>query len=347
MHLTLQERSFLLPQEHGLFESCHASTIVELPGEELLAAFFAGAREGEGDTAIWLSRYTAGAWHAPVRVFGEAGLAHWNPVLHAQGALVRLFYKVGPTVHNWTTRIAVSDDAGLTWSSPRPLVPGDSAPRGPVKNKLIVLASGEWLAPGSVETDQYWDAFVDRSSDNGRTWHRSDVPIEHRQGAGSGGAGVWQGLGEKALWETDLERVFRWDGVIQPTLWESSHGHVHMLLRSTRGHVYRSDSDDAGRTWSAAAATSLPNNNSGLDVARLEEGRLVLAYNPVEGNWGHRSPISLAGSTDNGAVWSRLTDMETEDGEFSYPAIIARRGHMHVTYTWNRRNFVYHRFKVE
>jgi len=347
MQLSPQERSFLLPKEHGVFESCHASTIVELPGEELLAAFFAGGREGEGDTAIWMSRYMHGAWQAPARVFAEAGLAHWNPVLHAQGATVWLFYKVGPTVHDWTTRIAVSDDAGRTWSSPRELVPGDSAPRGPVRNKLIVLSSGEWLAPSSVETDQYWDAFVDRSADCGQTWQRSDVPIEHRQGAVTGGADVWQGLSENALWETDLERVFRWDGVIQPTLWESAPGHVHMLLRSTRGHAYRSDSADAGRTWSEAVATPLPNNNSGLDVVRLEGAGLVLAYNPVEGNWGHRSPISLAGSTDNGATWSHLSDMETEEGEFSYPAIIAGRSQVHVTYTWNRKNFVYHRFKVD
>jgi len=347
MQLTLLARDFVLPMGHGLFENCHASSIVELPGGGLLVAYFAGRREGDGDTAIWLSRRHAGRWHAPVRTCAEAGLAHWNPVLHAHGSRVWLFYKVGATVHDWTTRIAVSEDGGRTWSPPRPLVPGEDAPRGPVKNKLIVLASGEWLAPGSVETEQYWDAFVDRSADSGATWQRADVPIEHLQAVGSGGAGVWQGLGENALWETNLDRVFRWDGVIQPTLWESAPGQVHMLLRSTRGRVYRSDSADAGHTWSPATATALPNNNSGLDLARLADGGLVLACNPVEGNWGRRSPISLATSADNGLTWTPPLDLETGEGEFSYPAIIAVGGQVHVTYTWNRKNFVYCRFKID
>jgi predicted neuraminidase len=347
MRLTALARDFVLPMDHGLFKNCHASSIVDLPGGDLLVAFFAGRREGEGDTAIWLSRWQAGRWHAPVRTCAEAGLAHWNPVLHAQGPRVWLFYKVGATVHDWTTRLAVSPDGGRTWSPPRPLVPGDDTPRGPVRNKLIVLAGGDWLAPGSVETEQYWDAFVDRSADSGATWQRADVPIDHRQAGGPGGTGVWRGLGENALWETDLDRVFRWDGVIQPTLWESAPGQVHMLLRSTRGRVYRSDSADAGQSWSPAAATALPNNNSGLDLARLAGGGLVLACNPVEGNWGRRTPISLVSSTDNAVTWTPPLDLESGEGEFSYPAIIARNDLLHVTYTWNRKNFVYCRFQAD
>ena len=173
------------------------------------------------------------------------------------------------------------------------------------------------------------------------------VPIEHRDGAAQDRAAVWDGLKADALWETDLDRVFAWDGIIQPSLWESAPGHVHMLLRSTRGQAYRSDSSDDGQSWSEAYATTLPNNNSGLDLVRLEDGRLVLAYNPVAGNWGRRTPLSLAGSADNGATWTRLLDLETEEGEFSYPAIIAAGSNVHVTYTWNRTNIIHHRFALE
>ena len=72
MRLTALAREFVLPMERGLFESCHASSIVELPGGGLLVAYFAGRREGEGDTAIWLSRWQAGRWHAPVRTCAES-----------------------------------------------------------------------------------------------------------------------------------------------------------------------------------------------------------------------------------------------------------------------------------
>ncbi len=240
----------------------------------------------------------------------------------------------------------MSADGGATWSAPLPLVPGDRSPRGPVRNKLLVLSTGAWLAGASIETARLWDAFVDCSADGGVTWRRVDVPLEHRPEAPPDPAGVWHGLRENALWETDLDRVFRWDGVIQPTLWESVPGDVHMLLRSTRGRVYRSDSHDGGATWCAAYATSLPNNNSGLDLVHLGGGHLVLAHNPVEGNWTRRTPISLTGSTDNGETWSRLLDLETDEGEFSYPAIIAAGGRLHVTYTWNRKNIVYHKLRL-
>jgi predicted neuraminidase len=346
MNIIVQARQELLPHGHALFDNCHASTLVALPTGDLLAAFFAGRREGAGDTAIWLSRRRGGAWGAPVRAFAQAGLAHWNPVLHAEGARVTLFYKVGPTVHDWVTRCAVSPDGGATWSDPRPLVPGDPSPRGPVRNKLLVLSGGAWLAPGSIETERFWDAFVDLSADGGATWRRIDVPLEHRHAAPREGAAVWQGLRDNALWESDLDLVFRWDGVIQPTLWESAPGHVHMLLRSTRGRVYRSDSHDGGATWCAACATALPNNNSGLDLVHLGGGRLVLACNPVAGNWGRRTPMSLLSSPDNGATWPGQLDLDSGEGEFSYPAIIAAGGALHVTYTWNRRNIVYHALSV-
>ena len=51
-----------------------------------------------------------------------------------------------------------------------------------MKTKVLVMSNGEWLAPGSVEDDRYWDAFVDISSDNGQHWQRVDIPIAHHQG---------------------------------------------------------------------------------------------------------------------------------------------------------------------
>ncbi len=267
-------------------------------------------------------------------------------MLHAQDSRLWLFHKVGPTVHSWTTRVATSADGGATWSAPRPLVSGGTSPRGPVKNKLIVLANGDWLAGGSVEDDRNWDAFTDRSADQGLTWERSAVPLEHRASSPASGAPVWRGLAEAALWETDPARTFAWDGVIQPTLWESAPGRVHMLLRSTRGSIHRSDSQDGGRVWCAAYATPLANNNSGLDLVRVPDGMLVLACNPVAGNWASRSPLVLLVSTDNGARWQERAVLESGAGEFSYPAIIAAGGGLHVLYTWNRTSIVHREIAV-
>jgi predicted neuraminidase len=335
------QKDFLLPRDHTLFNNCHASSITTLSGGELIAAFFAGLREGESDVGIWLARTEGGVWQMPARLLAEDGLAHWNPVLHRAGDKVWLFYKVGPSVHTWITRWTVSSDLGRSWSLPLELVPGDTLPRGPVRNKLIVLSNGEWIAPGSLEMEEVWDSFVDISADLGRSWRKHDVPIDHRERGTVGNNERWDGLAANALWETDATRIFKWDGVIQPSLWESAPGRVHMLMRSTRGFVYRSDSSDHGRSWCPAYATTLPNNNSGIDVVRLDDGGLVLAYNPVAGNWGRRYPISLGFSSDNGESWTKILDMESDEGEFSYPAIIADGERLHLTYTWNRKNIVY------
>ena len=72
------------------------------------------------------------------------------------------------------------------------------------------------------------------------------------------------------MWETDLQRVFQWDGDTTNTMGIQP-GHVHAMMRSTRGKIYRSDSTDYGRSWCPAYATTLPNNNSGIDVVSFAQ----------------------------------------------------------------------------
>jgi predicted neuraminidase len=293
------------------FASCHASTIAALPGGGLAAAWFGGTGEGDPDTAIWGATRGDGGWSAPRRLAKLAEQAHWNPVLLQEpGGALHLWFKVGLSPRAWSTWTMASPDGGASWSAPRELAPGDTAGRGPVKNKPIVLADGAWLAGASTETDERWAVFVERSADRGRTWE---------PGAPLASTPDVTGL-----------------GVIQPAVWESAPGRVHMLARSTCGRICRSDSDDGGRTWAPLAPTALPNNNSGIDLAALPDGRLVLALNPVTENWGARTPLSLLISADNGGSWQPWRDLETGAGEYSYPAVIAVPGGVAVSYTWRR-----------
>lgn len=240
-------------------------------------------------------------------------------------------FKVGERIRSWETWIAVSHDGGRRFDAPRPLVPGDRGGRGAVRNKPIRLASGDWLAGASIEGRGRWDAFFDRSPN---------------------GIDGWVATARIAL---DRSR-FRGKGLIQPTLWESTPGHVHALFRSTDGRIHRADSMDDGRTWSPARPTALPNNNSALDVARLADGTLALACNPVAGNWAARTPLSLLFSRDEGTSWPSRLDVESGPGEFSYPALIASGAEeasgaarvsggsgpgLALCYTWNRRRIAY------
>jgi predicted neuraminidase len=229
-----------------------------------------------------------------------------------------LFFKVGKTIDHWETWYKISSDEGETWTEAKELVLGDKGGRGPVRNKPIVLSNGTWLAPSSNEKKGVWNAFVDRSEDQGKTWTASPFIDVNRDSIAG-------------------------EGVIQPALWESLKGNVHMLLRSSAGVICRSDSKDFGRTWSPVYKTNLPNPNSGIDLVKLDDGTLVLAYNRDSKNWGSRSPISLAVSNDNGKTWPTSIDVESgsPDDEFSYPSIIHIGDTVALTYTWKRQRVAF------
>lgn len=304
------------------FRQCHASTICVLPDGNLGAAWFGGEHEKAPDVAIWFSRREAGEWSKPRKVADQENVPCWNPVLFADGERLLLFYKIGNEIPDWQTFVKESRDSGLTWGEERELVPGDFGGRGPVKNKCIRLQNGAILAPASTEKGG-WECFADSSEDGGRTWTRSsNVPIDREALAGS--------------------------GMIQPTLWQDEKGTVHMLMRSSEGAIYKSDSVDGGHSWSKAKKTALPNNNCGIDLARLADGRLVLVYNPVPGNWAARSPIAVTVSEDNGETWSTPEILDhvpcrsnRERAEFSYPAIVAKGNDVFITYTWKRRTIAF------
>ncbi|MBE1441942.1 sialidase family protein [Paenibacillus sp. OAS669] len=307
------------------FLSCHASTLELLPGGDIIAAWFGGTKEKAGDVAIWISHRRNGQWMPPVKVADEEDVPHWNPVLfrRADGVLF-LYYKAGYSIAEWETRVIRSLDNGLTWSAPVTLVEGDKGGRGPVKNKPIVLYDGVIAAPASLEPD--WDCFVDLSYDGGETWKRSaTVPLDHA--------------------------ALRGKGIIQPALWESSPGNVHMYTRSTEGAIYRSDSQDGGITWCEAYPTELPNNNSGIDLVLMDRGILALVYNPVrteEGKKkGPRTPLVLRLSEDNGKTWGDELLLDEGISQYSYPAIIASGNDLMITYTWRRERIAFYHLTVK
>lgn len=327
MKLTVLRREFIFEPGQPGCNSVHASTIAPFGGG-FAAAWFGGTRESAPDVRIWFSLRTERGWSRPVAVTPDNGVAHWNPVLFYDGVMLTLYYKEGLTPRDWRTMVTDTRD-GVTFTEPRELVPGDSFPRGPVKNKPIRLSNGDLLAPDSVEDSlRRWQLYADISHGGGGSWTLSD-PIAFIVG--------------DRLYKSKEELPPDADGLIQPSAWEERGrpGRVHMLARSAFGKVYHTVSDDFGRSFSPAKPTVIPNNNSGLDCAVTESGAVVLCCNPVGDNWGRRWPVSLLYSEDNGESWSQPLDLESAEGEYSYPAIIADGGRLHITYTYNRRTIAY------
>ncbi len=291
--------------ESAPFPECHASTIVETAPGEFFAAWFGGTREGAKDVAIWGARLKDGQWGAPVEIAREKNFSTYNPVLfHTKDKKLWLYYKFGLSPSTWNGAKIQSVDGGRSWSGKEYLAAGVY---GPIKNKPLVMADGTIVSGTSVESDFAWTAWVERSTDNGQTWTKHG-PIVY----------------------PDEPK-----GIIQPAM-ATIGKNMRMYLRSTTkiGFITYSDSKDGGKTWSSAKITNLPNPNSGIDTVTLKDGRIVLIYNHTSKG---RSPLNIAVSKD-GDKWSDPIVLESEPGEYSYPAIIqAADGKIHATWTWQRK----------
>jgi predicted neuraminidase len=296
--------------EKAPFASCHASTVVEVEPGRLLAAWFGGKAEGASDVKIWLARFDGKAWSEPEVAADEPGFPCWNPVLFlSRSKTLFLFYKAGPSPSNWSGFFRRSADGGKTWDKIEQLPAGLL---GPIKNKPIQRADGTILAGSSVESHRAWTCWLERSTDDGKTWRR---------------------FGPIAVPDHP-------HGIIQPTLFETADKTLVALCRSRGlGVICRAESRDGGETWPAAEKTELPNPNSGIDAVKTAKGEVFLVYNHTKQG---RTPLNLGVSTDEGKTWTMAATLEEEPGEFSYPAIIqAQDGMLHITYTWNRRHIKY------
>lgn len=315
------------------FQACHASNVAALKDGSVFSVWFAGSKEGADDVNIWGARRQNEAWGRPQIIAQQENLPHWNPVLFVRpDGTVLLFYKVGREISSWQTRIMISHDHCKSWSQPQELVAGDKGGRGPVRNKVITLSSGRLLAPASLENGE-WRCFADRSDDCGVTWQKSND--------------IFADLHSEENINPDYKEIpvseqsYSGRGVIQPTLWESKPGQVHMLMRSSEGCIFRSDSTDNGTSWCKGYATTLPNNNSGIDLVRIPDGRLFLVSNPIATNWGPRCPLTLAASEDNGISWHDVLTLDEEPGEYSYPSIVYSENSLLITYTYKREDIAF------
>ncbi len=218
------------------------------------------------------------------------------------------------------------------------------------------------------------------------------MPMEYE---GLGDAAFMRSVNQGKTWKT-IDCLGEGAYLDQPTVVQLANGDLLSLMRSWEGFIYKTCSHDLGLTWTAPVPTKLLNPNSGIDMVRLNSGKIVLAYNPVglgpNGDltvdivagsrvpirqnmkelrkagdyelgrmigaqeadlimhpggylaWGPRYPLCLAVSEDEGETWEDKVTLESEPGEYSYPAIIqGSDGAVHVAYTYRRHAMKYAR----
>ncbi|MCS7191381.1 MAG: exo-alpha-sialidase [Armatimonadetes bacterium] len=284
----------------------HASTLTELPDGNLLCAFYAGTYETAPDQTIFIVRGQKRSngkwdWERPKKLIDTPKKADGNPVLFtAPDGTVWLFFV---TLQNssWTSSLLFatkSHDGGKTWTEVQLL----SAIQGIMpRTKPLVLKDSTWLLP--LYDERKWQPIFWLSEDKGQNWH-----------------------------EVKVQTRFR---LIQPAVVELSDGKLLAYCRSASGRIFRLVSEDKGRNWTEPEPTYLLNPNSAVDMSKLPDGSLVLAFND---SVDKRTPLSIAFSPNESEKWVVIRDLEVGNGEFSYPCLLVTSdGSLHCSYTFQRR----------
>jgi len=309
-NISVKQLSSEFIYENAPFSQCHASTLVEIDGG-ILAAWFGGTHENDPDVCIYVADMKDGKWSVP-RLAADGVVSDtlrypcWNPVLfNRDNGDVVLYYKVGHSPREWWGEYKISSDNGNSWSG-AVMIPDSLL--GPIKNKPQRLIDGTLLYPSSVETREKWNIHVETSGQDLKNWKKT-------------------GIDNNGF------------NPIQPTILFYKGGRIQMLCRSKEKKIVETWSADQGKTWTPVQATSLVNNNSGIDGVTLKNGLQLLVCNPVEKG---RNRLGLFASSD-GKAWKEIRVLEDQpEGEFSYPAIIeGKDGTIHITYTWNRKTVKY------
>jgi predicted neuraminidase len=292
----------------------HAASIVEWPDKRLFAVWFGGAREGSSDVRIYGA---SGAPDSGRTLWSEARVitspnettasqARWarklgNPVLLPSpfGREPHMIY-VSTTLGGWaTSRLNLLDLSGLR--PPASSVPLISSPffnmSTLVKGSPVLFDNGDMGVPVYHEMAGKFPELLVLAPD-GRVRRK-----------------IRMGHGRRAL---------------QPVLVVESATRAIALMRDGSGNpfrVWRSETSDAGRTWTTLESTDLPNPNSAITALGFDEKRLLAVANDTEQD---RLRLSLLVSEDRGRHWrvihrfeDRQSFFEASPAEEKFRALLA------------------------
>ena len=308
----------------------HAGTLVETENGTLRAVWFGGTAEGDKDVFLYTAeKKRGGAWSEPQLLIDRESVINamqrhvvslGNPLLISDGAdrLSLLFVTI--SAGRWSgssINIMQSEDSGNTWSSPRKLALGpffnlSDLPRNPP----LPLASGDWMVP-------IYHEFIGKFPQVLRLSLKGKHPIYAKS------------------------RMFGGLSYLQPTISAVSPSEAIALYRdfTAARRTFRAESRDGGRSWSAPEATELPNPDAAVCVLRLNDGRLLCAFNDSDDN---RHVLRLAVSDDLGRTWRRVATLDEGDGrDVCYPYMIqGADGRIRMLYTFRGRQICYVEFNM-
>lgn len=197
----------------------------------------------------------------------------------------------------------------LKWDPPAAHLCGSAKVLRATSSKVLQTRRGTLLLPvyGGSREKPVDQAYVLRSTDNGRTW------------------------GDEILIAADpAGRI----DMHEPALVETAPGHILAVMRTANAgdHLYSTRSTDDGLTWTPPARTELVGHPA--DLITLPDGRVLLAYGYRHEPFGVRASLS----SDGGENWA-LSMVITASGantDLGYPSLcLTDDEHVLVAYYMN------------
>jgi len=321
-------------------EHTHGAGIVELPGGDLLAAWFQGSGERwADDVRIMGARLARGgdSWSQPFVMADVPGFPDINPVLFLdpRGKLWLVWYTV--IANQWSTSLPtyrISSDYAQRegppeweWQQVLFVKPGDSAERG-------IGPGDRFVKSVERQVEAYGDQVKTVHGENEemqRLWEgwktdliakaRGENMMRRGYYMNEAGERVEGELGypyfRRMGWQTKNKAVFLEDGRMILPLY--SDGFSFSLMAIT---------DDGGAHWQFSEPLVAPGNIQ-ASIARKQDGTLV-AY--MRDNGPPPKRLMVSESTDRGATWSLVRDSQLPNEGSGADVVTLKNGHWVLAY---------------
>lgn len=348
----------------------HGSCIVECPNGDLLCCWYKGSGERRADdVGIFGARRRSGdkRWSEPFLMADTPGFPDTNPCMFVdpRGKLWLIWQTI--VANEWHTALtkykiasAYEEEGPPKWEFSDTIIlkPGpeftaivmkncdidevkiaaNSLPEAQEKRALAYLAKRREHAADRYFIRMGWMTRVHPQVLDGK---RLIVPL-YSDGFDFSIMVISEDWG--ATWTASQPLVS--SGGVQPSLARKKDGTLVALMRDNGPppkRVLRSESNDAGMSWSPVVDTDIPNPGAGLEVISLKSGNWLLINNDTE-QGRHKLTVSLSDDEGTTWQWSRPLEIDEPGPEAttaSYPSIIQTKGgllHASYTYTLKGKN---------
>ena len=277
--------------------STHAASLVELGDGRIRAFWFAGSSEGAPDVVIRTAVFDPAkhSWSPESSIVNREDTQHsllryvkkiGNPLAQRAPDGKLWLYYVTVSLGGWAgssiTAITSTDD-GTTWSKPRRLI------TSPFINISTLIKGTPFLyGDGTMGLPEYHE-FIGKFGELLRIDGSGEIITKQRLSSGK--------------------------STLQPVLLIQGPRQALVLMRRSGNspkRVISTATDDAGQHWSKPTPTALENPDAAISGVALPDGRMLVALNNIEVG---RDALSLVASTDGGANWIKIYQLEDQRGQ--------------------------------